>query len=278
MSAVYTERVDSEDRTQLLQWGISLLLVLVLHFSIALWLFSRDTTVKPEKPPPAAYLDLPPLSAGPLPPLAVPAPPKVTPPAPKIQSVPKPDVQPPAPPKAAPPLPKPDVQPPAPPKAEAPPLPPIKPTAPTVVPPKPAPAPVPKVAPPRPQAPKPAPPQKTQPKAAPTPAPVAPGSATPLYVDPMRDWQIAAARRLEKFKKQSQAATWQGEEGVVGLQITIDRLGNILSAYVSNSSGYSTLDNQAMTMCRLARRLPPLPADFKEPTYNFGVSIEFTLY
>jgi len=261
MTIVYTERVDSEEHTRVLQWGISLLLVVVLHFSVALWLLSRDTAVKPEKPPPAAYLDLPPLSAGPLPPLAVPVPPKVTPPAPKIQ-----------------PVPKPDAQPPAPPKAEAPPLPPIKPVVPTVVPPKPAPAPVPKVAPPRPQVPKPAPPQKTQPKAAPTPAPVAPGSATPLYVDPMRDWQIAAARRLEKFKKQSQAATWQGEEGVVGLQITIDRQGNILSAYVSNSSGYNTLDNQALTMCRLARHLPPLPADFKEPTYNFGVSIEFTLY
>ena len=261
MSITFAERVDSEDRTQLLQWGISLAVVLAFHVGLAFWLLTKDTPAKPDKPPPAAYLDLPPLSAGQQPPLAVPAPPKPVPPAPKFQPSPKPELQPPAPPKAE--APKPE-----PPKIQAP----------AVVPQQPVPAPVPKIAPPRPQAPKPAPPQRTQPKTAPTPAPVAPGSDTPVYVDPMRQWQIAAALRLEKFKKQSQAATWQGEQGVVGLQITIDHQGNILSAYIANSSGYNTLDNQALTMCRLARHLPPLPAEFKLPTYAFGMSIEFTLY
>lgn len=94
----------------------------------------------------------------------------------------------------------------------------------------------------------------------------------------MRQWQIAAVARLEKFKKQSQAATWRGEVGIVGLQISIDHQGNILSALIASSSGHNTLDNQALTMCRLAAHLPPLPAEFKQPIYTFGMSIEFTLY
>ena len=261
MTIVYTERVDSEDRTLLLQWGISLALVLVLHVGVAYFLFFREVRVEQKPVPPAAYLDLPPLSNGPLPPNPVPAPTGVKPPAPKLPSAPEPTTKPPAPPKA-----------------EAPPPPPPKSVAPAIVPPQAAPAVVPKVAPPRPPAPKPAPQQHTQPKAAATPAPPAQGSNTPLYVDPMREWQIAAAQRLEKFKKQSQAASWQGEQGVVGLQITIDQKGHIISAFISRSSGYSTLDLQAMTMCRLARHLPPLPPSFKEPTYTFGIAIEFTLY
>ncbi len=264
MTIAFTERADSEDRTQLLQWGISLLLVLVLHFSVALFLFSREAKVEPNKPPPpAAFLDLPPLSNGPLPPNPVPAPPKVIPPAPKLQPAPEPTPKPPAPPKA---------------EAPPPPPPPPKSVAPAIIPPQAAPAVVPKVAPPRPPAPKPAPQQHTPPKAAATPAPPAQGSNTPLYVDPMREWQLAAAARLEKFKKVSQAASWQGEQGVVGLQITIDQKGHIISAFISRSSGYNTLDLQAMTMCRLARHLPPLPPSFKEPTYTFGIAIEFTLY
>jgi protein TonB len=264
MTIVYTERVDSEDRTQLLQWGISLLLIALIHFGVGWWVLVR-VPPQPAKPPPppAAYLDLPPLSNGPLPPNPVPAPTGVTPPAPKLPSAPEPTPKPPAPPKA---------------EAPPPPPPPPKSVAPAIIPPQAAPAVVPKVAPPRPPAPKPAPQQHTQPKAAATPAPPAQGSNTPLYVDPMREWQIAAAQRLEKFKKVSQAASWQGEEGVVGLQITIDKKGHILSAFVSSSSGYSTLDLQAMTMCRLAKHLPPLPASFKESTYSFPVSITFYRY
>lgn len=262
MTAVYSERVDSEDRTQLLQWGISLLLVLVLHFSVALFMFSREAKVAPNKPPPpAAFLDLPPLSNGPLPPSTIPAPPNVIPPAPKLQPAPEPTPKPPALPKTE----------------SPPPPPPPKSVSPAIIPPQAAPAVVPKVAPPRPAAPPPAP-KHTQPKVAPTPAPPAQGSNTPLYVDPMRAWQIAAAQRLEKFKKVSQAASWQGETGFVGLQITIDHKGHILSAFVSQSSGYSALDLQAMTMCRLAKHLPPLPESFKQQNYTFGISIEFSLY
>lgn len=262
MTIAYSERVDSEDRTLLLQWGISVLIALLLHAALVYFLFLREVKVAPNKPPPAAYLDLPPLSNGPLPPSTIPAPPSVIPPAPKLQPAPEPTPKPPAPPKA---------------EAPPPPPPPPKSVSPAIIPPQAAPAVVPKVAPPRPAAPPPAP-KHTQPKVAPNPAPPAQGSNTPLYVDPMRAWQIAAAQRLEKFKQVSRAASWQGEQGVVGLQITIDHKGHILSAFVSRSSGYGTLDLQAMTMCRLAKHLPPLPDSFKEQSYTFGISIEFSLY
>ncbi len=250
MTILFADSVDRQENSDVIRWAVSLLLVLVFHFVVALWLLPREAKVEPNKPPPpAALLDLPPLSNGPQPP----APTKPTKPA-ALPTIPtKPPAQ--------------KTTPPKPPEKE------IKPAVPPVPPlpkfavPLPAPAPV-----------KPVQPRPHPPKAAPEPAAPPPGSGTPVYLDPMRVWQIAAVQRLEKFKKQSQAAMWRGEEGIVGLKLTIDRQGNILAAQVARSSGYNTLDNQAMTMCRLAQRLPPLPAELKQETYSFGVSIEFTRY
>ena len=83
MSVTFAERVDSEERTQLLQWGISFLVVLAIHIGVAFWLLPKDTPAKPEKPPPAAYLDLPPLplpGAGGTPGASVPKPAQTKPP------------------------------------------------------------------------------------------------------------------------------------------------------------------------------------------------------
>ena len=90
MTIAYTERVDSEEHVQLLQWGISLVLVLVLHVAVAYFLFFREVRVEQKPVPPAAYLDLPPLSNGPLPQSQVPAPTGLTPPALPGESVPGP--------------------------------------------------------------------------------------------------------------------------------------------------------------------------------------------
>jgi protein TonB len=252
MTILFADSVDRQENSDVIRWAVSLLLVLVFHFVVALWLFSREPKVEPHKPPPpAALLDLPPLSNGPKPP----APILPTKPAP-VPTVPaKPPAQ--------------QTTPPKPPEKD------IKPAVPPALPlpkfavplPVPTPAPV-----------KPVPPRPRPPKAAPEPAAPPPGSGTPVYLDPMRVWQIAAKQRLEKFRMQSRGATWRGEEGTVGLLITIDHRGNILTAQVAQSSGYNTLDNQAMTMCRLAQPLPPLPAELKQDRYTFGISIEFTLY
>ena len=252
MSVMLVDSVDRQENSDLIRWGVSLLLVVVFHFAAALWLLSREAPVEPNKPPPpAALLDLAPLSNGPQPVSPMPTRPATAPPVP---------AKPPAP-----------VVPPKPPVKEVKPPAPVVPPMPKLAVPLPAPAPA-----------KPVPPRPRQPKVPPTstPAPVPPpsGSGTPVYLDPMRAWQIAAIERLEKFKKQSVAASWRGEQGIVGLQLTIDHQGNILYAAVASSSGYSSLDLQAMTMCRLAQHLPPLPAEFKQPRYTFGVSIEFTLY
>jgi periplasmic protein TonB len=277
MTIAFADTVDRQENKDLIRWGASLLLVLVFHVAVAWLLLPREAPVEPSKPPPpAALLDLPPLppagaggkpgSPPPPKPLVVqPAPPKppveeVKPPVPPAQEI-KPPV-PPVPPKP----PVEEVKPPVPPAQE------IKPPVPPV-------PPIPKFAVPLPVAPpKPQPLKPLPPRTAPTPPPQATGSAAPLLLDPMRVWQLAAVQRLEKFKKQSVAASWNGEQGVVGLNISIDRQGNILFASIASSSGYSSLDNQALSMCRLARRLPPLPPEFKREQYSFGVTIEFSLY
>jgi periplasmic protein TonB len=251
MTIAFADTVDRQENKDLIRWGASLVLVLVFHVAVAWLLLPREAPVEPSKPPPpAALLDLPPL-----PPAGAGGKPGSPPP-------PKPPVVQPAPPKP----PVEEVKPPVPPAQE------IKPPVPPV-------PPIPKFAVPLPVAPpKPQPLKPLPPRTAPTPPPQATGSAAPLLLDPMRVWQLAAVQRLEKFKKQSVAASWNGEQGVVGLNISIDRQGNILFASIASSSGYSSLDNQALSMCRLARRLPPLPPEFKREQYSFGVTIEFSLY
>jgi periplasmic protein TonB len=290
MTIAFADTVDRQENKDLIRWGASLLLVLVFHVAVAWLLLPREAAVEPNKPPPpAALLDLaplPPAGAGgkpgspppPKPPLVQPAPPKppveqVKPPVPPAQEI-KPSVPPvPRVPPAQ------EIKPPVPP---VPPAQEIKPPVPRVPPAqeiKPPVPPIPKFAVPLPVAPpKPQPLKPLPPRTAPTPPPQATGSAAPLLLDPMRVWQLAAVQRLEKFKKQSVAASWNGEQGVVGLNISIDRQGNILFASIASSSGYSSLDNQALSMCRLARRLPPLPPEFKREQYSFGVTIEFSLY
>jgi periplasmic protein TonB len=249
MTIAFADTVDRQENKDLIRWGVSLLLVLVFHVAVAWLLLPREAPVEPNKPPPpAALLDLPPLSAGPAPISPTPIKPAVAQPPPS--KPPAQEAKPPEPPVK-------EIKPPVPP---APPMPKFVVPLPTPVPPKPAPS--------RPQ---PA-------KVAPAPVPPPSGSASPVYLDPMRVWQIAAMRRLEEFKKQSVTANWRGEQGLVGLNITIDRQGNILAASIASSSGYNSLDNQALSMCRLARRLPPLPPEFKQERYSFGVTIEFSIY
>jgi len=245
MTIAFADPLDRQDNTDRIRWAVSLLLVLVFHFVAALLLLPREAAVAPNKPPPpAAFLDLAPL---PLP--GAGGAPGAPPPKPQA---PKPNIDQPAPPK--------------PPARE------VKPLLP------PAPARIPKLAVPLPMAPKPPTPKPQPPKATPAPPLQPPGSAAPVRLDPVRAWQFGVMQRLEKFKKQSVAADFSGEQGVVGLRITIDRQGNILSASIARSSGYDSLDSQALSMARLAGWLPPLPAEIKGDLYWFVVTIEFSIY
>ena len=266
MTIAYADSVDHQDNGDLIRWAVSLFLVLALHFVAALWLLSREAPVEPNKPPPpAAYLDLPPLpppGAGITPgtPAPVkPAPIQPTPPKsvkPLVQEV-KPIVPPPAPPQRA------EV-----PKVALPPQP----------------SPIPKFAVPLPEAPKqllpkpqPAKPQpaKPQPAATPEAPPSLTGSAPIVRLSAIGLWQAGVIARIEKFKAWPPEAVRYRLTGVVGLRIKIDRQGNILSYSLAGSTGYPLLDQATLEMARRAQRLPALPPEIPGEVHEFVLSVQW---
>jgi len=267
MSVAYVDPVDRKESAEVIRWSVSVLLVLVFHFVAALWLLSREAPVEANKPPPpAAYLDLPPLplpgastapGAPPAKPIQ-PAPPKAV--KPPVQEV-KPVVPPPAPPKPAP-VPK-VVQPPQP-------------------------TPIPKFAVPLPEAPKQLLPRPQPPKPQPKPQPVTPppaatpeappsltGSAPIVRLSAVGLWQAGVIARIEKFKAWPPDAVRYRITGVVGLRIKIDRQGNILSYSLATSSGYPLLDRATLEMARKAQRLPALPAEIPGQVHEFVLSVQW---
>ncbi len=257
MSVTFAERVDSEERTQLLQWGISFLVVLAAHIGVAFWLLARETQVEPPKPPPAAYLDLTPIEVPRLPgssPAAAPASlPPATPLAPPKPLALKPEQLPITPPPTPADIPKIVVPPPAPPAAAS-----VKPTPPKPQPPKPQP--------PKPQV------QQTPPDAGP---PSLTGSQPIVRLSPVRAWQAAVIVQITNLRQWPPEAVRRQITGSVVLFIRVDREGNILEYGLRGSSGYALLDRATLDMARRAVKLAPLPPQIAGQDYEFNLTIDW---
>ncbi len=252
MTLLYSERIDSEEHTQLLQWGISLLLVVVLHFSVALWLFSREAAFEaPKPPPPAAYIDLAPIEV-----------PKVGTPAAPVPAMP------------------------APPPPPAPAVPDVKPAEPAVKTPPPVPD-IPKIAvpppktasvkaPPPPKPPKPQVPAKPQAQPAPDTAPPSLTGSQPIVrLSPVAAWQASVIAQITNLKKWPPEAVRMKLTGTAVLFIRVDRMGNILEYRLLGSTGYGLLDRATLDMARRAVRLAPLPAQIPGQDYGFNLSVDW---
>jgi protein TonB len=253
MSAALAQGMNGPSRRELILWSASLAAVLAGHLVAALLLLHRPAPLEPPKPPPAAYLDLPPLPSagyGGAPGPSQPAKPAVTqplPPKPPAQAV-KP-VQP--------------TEPPKPPVQE------VKPPPQPVTPPKFA-VPLPVESKPRPPAPKAVPP-----KAAAEPPPSLTGSAPILRLSAVGLWQAGVIERITKFKQWPSQAVRYRLTGTAGLRLEVDRQGNILSYSLASSSGYELLDRATLDMARRAQRLPALPSEIPGETHQFTLTVEW---
>ncbi|HEY2890591.1 MAG TPA: TonB family protein [Dongiaceae bacterium] len=255
MSVIFAERVDSEERTQLLQWGISLLAVLAVHIGVAFWLLPKDTPAKPDKPPPAAFLDLAPIKVPDLPGSVAPLAPAQLPSAAAPAPTKAPEVKPEQPVVKPPPpeVPKIAVPPPAPPVAT-----PAKPPAPK--------PPMPKPQPPKPQV------QEVPPQAGP---PSLTGSQPIVRLSPVRAWQAAVIVQITNLRKWPPEAVRQQMRGSVVLFMRVDREGNIVEYGLRGSSGYALLDRATLDMARRAVKLAPLPPQIPGQTYDFNLTIDW---
>lgn len=94
--------------------------------------------------------------------------------------------------------------------------------------------------------------------AAPAPTAAAPRSGAGMTgsVSP-EQWQLRVAAHLNRRKSYPRSSQRRREEGVAYIQFSIDGSGNVLSAGLVRSSGYSELDAAAV---KLVQRASPVPA------------------
>ncbi len=70
-------------------------------------------------------------------------------------------------------------------------------------------------------------------------------------------WQSSLMAHLERRKRYPSGAMSRGERGTVYVRFSIDGAGNVLSAALARSSGFSELDQEVLS---LVRRASPVPA------------------
>jgi periplasmic protein TonB len=120
-----------------------------------------------------------------------------------------------------------------------------------------------------------APPPVVGPTAAATAAPVPGTSAMPSSLE--ASWQRALIRHLNRFKRYPESARVRGVQGVVSIEFTIDREGRVVASRVTQSSGSSALDAEALATLRRANPLPAPPVQAADATFDLALPIHFRI-
>ena len=89
------------------------------------------------------------------------------------------------------------------------------------------------------------------------------------------DWQGRVQAHLERKKRYPRAAKIRGQQGAAWLNFSIDREGNVLDASLFRSSGFDSLDNEALALIARAAPLPKPPSDMDDQIVNLTVPIAF---
>lgn len=111
--------------------------------------------------------------------------------------------------------------------------------------------------------------------AAPAPTAAAPrsGAGTTGSVSPAR-WQSRLMAHLERRKRYPSSSRSRREEGIAYVQFVIDEAGNVLSAQLVRSSGYSALDAAGLS---LVQRASPVPAPPPGVSRSITAPINFNI-
>ncbi len=112
---------------------------------------------------------------------------------------------------------------------------------------------------------------------APTPEVVKPVEATPIDNNALGEYGNLLGRAIAKHKQYPRIAQTRGYQGDVLLDLKLDGNGNVLSAKIKESSGYESLDKQALEMVRKAAPFPAPPQALRNRTFNITVPVSFKL-
>jgi protein TonB len=90
-------------------------------------------------------------------------------------------------------------------------------------------------------------------------------------------WHRKIAEEIERHKRYPSAARARREVGKTQLGFTIDRQGMVLASRIVRSSGYPSLDQEAIATVLRAQPLPPPPTNLPGTTFDFIVPIQFKI-
>ncbi len=123
-----------------------------------------------------------------------------------------------------------------------------------------------------------APPTFTAPVAEPTPPaePVKPQVSDEDIENAKNRYGNALAREIAKHKQYPKIAQMRGWQGEVLLNLYLDSAGRVIRSEVANSSGFESLDNQALAMVKKSN-FPTPPEALKGRSFEISVPVTFKL-
>lgn len=90
-------------------------------------------------------------------------------------------------------------------------------------------------------------------------------------------WETEVLSRLEQFKQYPGPARWRNEQGLVLVQITLDRTGAVTACSIIKGSGFDDLDDAALATVHRAAPLPAPPASIPGATITRTFALVFTI-
>ena len=105
---------------------------------------------------------------------------------------------------------------------------------------------------------------------------IGPGSGNGTS-DPIKAYGSQVARMINQQKTYPTRARRFGHEGLVLLQITLDRKGNLVKFELLKKTPFDSLNNAAVEMIKAVSHYPPLPNNLNFSEISFNVPIEYKL-
>jgi|TARA_R110002073_G_scaffold8371_1_gene46331 protein TonB len=102
-------------------------------------------------------------------------------------------------------------------------------------------------------------------------------AATAVLAADKASWHQRVRLYLESQKRFPRRALVRQQEGVVTIQIVVDRQGNVIRRTLVKSSGHDVLDRAAVDLFAIASPLPAPPAELPSSALLMDIPIEYTL-
>ena len=128
--------------------------------------------------------------------------------------------------------------------------------------------------------PKPVPVQKPVVQPIPTPpkAPTPPPAPSPAMVANVKNKYLSKIRQsIDKLKSYPKNAKRLGQTGTVKVTFTVMADGTIEKTSVEQTSGFTSLDEAAMKILTTLAKVPPIPKELAQESFEITLPIDYTI-